>query len=451
MAITPVAHESRAQARLPWATDRLVFDHPLPQVLFYAVLFTIPYFRYRDFGPLFFMKWDYVLTAALLAVILPAIIINKIPPQRISGRIWLPLGLFLLVNAVSTLVSPFPDVALQGMVILVAVLIFLTINMVMINDRGVERYVPWVVGGAIALNAFLTALGYFGGVEAFGGAGRAFGGTISANNMALMCVFVIPLMVYKMIYAATGVGRLLGFVFAVLVLIGLVATESRGGFLNLIAVLVLLAAQFRHHFDPRYLGLVVGGTAAVLLAFLILVPQDYLQRQASLQMVWQWATGAESALVQDGALDRRAAYLEVAADVFPEQPLIGSGPFTFSRHWLDSIQTRWFEMEARPAHNTYADVLVGSGLLGLAALLVLLFVTFKNYKDAEDLLRAHGDEAGAHLAGAYKIAFLAILVYFFVKSGLDHKLFILALPLSEAVRRYAEHRVQRILARQPIA
>jgi O-antigen ligase len=329
-------------------------------------------------------------------------------------------------------------------------LVFITVNMVMVNDRGVETALPWVLGLSLGLNAALASIGYFLGVEYFIEGGRGYSGTISANIMALMCVFGLPLMVYWLIYGGGRLQRLFGLALTFLMVAGLVSTESRGGFLNLIAVSGLLLIQFRHHFQPKYLGLVVGGLSALLFAFVAFVPQEYIQRQASLELLVEWVSGDGQELARDGALDRRAAYLEVAADVFPQRPILGSGTDTFQEHWVDSMQTRWFDMEKRPAHNTYVEVLIGSGLLGFAAFGALLWITYRNYRAAEDLLRAHGDEKGAHLAGAYKLAFLAILIYFFVKSGLDHKYFLLALPLSDAVRRYAEDRVRRIVGGESV-
>jgi O-antigen ligase len=418
-----------------------VVDHPVAQTLYYAILFTIPYFRFRDLPGPFFMKVDYLLTAALLAIVIPAVIASKVAPARLQANIWRPLGVFVLINVASALLSPYPSAAMNGVIILAAVVIFLTINLVMINDRGVETYLPWVLGVSAGLNAFLACLGYFAGVDYFTLGNRGIGGTISANNMALMSVFVLPIMAYWAVQGSTVPRRLVGLGLGMLLVAGLVATESRGGFVNLLAVVGLLLFQYRHHFEPRYLGLVVGGGAAVIFAVLVLVPQEYIQRQASLELVVEWMTGDARESSQDSALDRRAAYLTVAMDAFPQRPILGSGPDTFKEIWYRSMETRWFAMEKRPAHNTYIEVLVGTGVVGVVSYLILLAVVFRNYVNAEHMLRQAGDERAAHLVGAYKIAFLAVLVYFFVKSGIDHKYFILAMPLSVAVLRYAKNRV----------
>lgn len=420
-------------------------DSPLIQAIFYSIIFTIPFFRFRDIGDLVFLKVDWLLMALLLALVVPAMLVSKIAPGRIEGRIWGPLFIFLVVNAVSSVLSPYPDTALAGMVLLGQVMIFLTVNMLLLNDRGVESTLPWVLGISIGLNSVLAVLGYIFGIDIFTqeaaeGGVRGVGGTISSNNVALMCVFTIPLMVYMLIHATTPARRLLALALTLLLVAGVVVSESRGGFLNFIGVSGLVAWQFRHHFDPRHIGLVMAGIAALLLVFLLIVPQDFFERQASVRVLLDSLTGESNELVTDSALDRRAAYLDVAGDVFWERPFLGHGTDSFKRLWVDSEQTRWFAMEERPAHNTYAEVLVGTGLIGLAAFLLLLWVTYSNYRQAEKTLAAIGDESGRLLMASYRIAFISILVYFLVKSGIDHKIFILALPLSDAVRRYALRR-----------
>jgi len=419
-----------------------VVDHPVAQTLFYAILFTIPYFRFRDLPGPFFMKVDYLLTAALLAIVIPAVLVDKAVPARLQANLWRPLGLFMLINVAATVLSPYPDQALGGLILLVAIVIFFAINLAMINDRGIDTYLLYLLGISGGINAILACLGYFLGVDYFvHESGRGVGGTIGANNMALMSVFALPLMVYWAVLGETTVQRILGIGVTLLLLAALVATESRGGFLNLIAVTGLLLLQFRSYFHPRYLGLLVGGVAAVMAAVFLLVPQNYIERQASLGLIVDWVSGDSGEIAQDYALDRRTAYLSVAIDAFPKRPILGSGPDTFPKIWIQSMETRWFDMEERPAHNTYIEVAIGSGTVGLLAFLGLLAMTYNNYRRAERMLRAAGEERGGHLIGAYKIAFLAVLIYFFFKSGIDHKYFILALPVSVAALRYAGNRV----------
>ena len=449
MALVPyeLSFDSRNRPVAP-TNDTPILDRPAVQAIFYAILATIPFFRWRQLPGPFFMKLDWLLMALLLAVIAFPLIAAKTPPARLQGRIWIPLFLFLLANAISSLLSSYPGTALAGMVLLGQITIFLVVNQLLLNDRGVDSYLPWTLGVSIGANAALGVIGWMFNVDALtqgsGPGVRGTGGTISANNMALMSMFVLPLMVYMAIYGSTVPRRMLGAFLAALAIGGVVSSESRGGFVNLVIVCPLLAWQFRRHFHPRYLGAVIGVASAIVLVFVIMVPQEYFQRQATLGLLFDWLSGRGQQLAQDAALDRRAAYLQVAADAFWQHPLLGHGTDCFQAIWVDSEQTRWFDMARRPAHNTYVEVLVGTGLLGFAAFAALLLVIYRNYRWAERLLWRLGDDPAAHLAGAYKLSFVAVLLYFGVKSGLDHKLFILAVPLSEALRRYAMSRHRRI-------
>jgi O-antigen ligase len=225
-----------------------------------------------------------------------------------------------------------------------------------------------------------------------------------------------------------------------LLVAGLIASESRGGFLTFIIVSALTAWSFRLHFRPHYLGLIIGAVGVAAIGFLVSVPQDYWERQATLQLLGAAVTESRAHLHEDAALDRRAAYLIVAGQAFVDAPLLGHGPDTFDEIWFRSSVSDAYKNERRPAHNTYAEVLVGSGLTGLAVFVGLLWVVYKNYRNAEIELRRIGDLRGAQLCGCYRIAFIGVLAYLFLKSGLDHKLFLLAIPLSGSVRGFARRR-----------
>jgi O-antigen ligase len=134
---------------------------------------------------------------------------------------------------------------------------------------------------------------------------------------------------------------------------------------------------------------------------------------------------------------RRAAYIDVALQSFKQHPVLGTGPLTFKDVWLNSIMAREFKIEERPAHNTYLEVLVGSGLVGLIIFLLLLWRALANFSHARRIFRDMGDIEMASLVGAYRLSFISVLIYFFIKSGIDHKLFLLALPLSETALRLA--------------
>lgn len=439
----------QSRMRNPTITSRRPPDYFLDawplQLLFYSIIATIPFFKFRQLGDLFFLKLDWLLTASLLLMVIPVLLITKAPPTRLRSNVWAPLLLFFFVNTIATILSPFPQVAVAGMIVLSQVVAFAIVNTIMLNDRGIETFLPWVLSLSVGANAALALIGTTFGLEAFVEGGRALGGTITSNNMALMSVFSFPIALYLVLHSHGFGLRILAALFLFLIVAGLITSGSRGGFLNFTIMLVLLGWTFRHRFNVRYLGILFAGVGLALLAFLTTVPQNYWERQATLGLLGTAVTEDGSGLREDSSLERRAAYLVVVWDAVKERPILGFGTNAFQELWFNSKESDAFDKERRPAHNTYAEVLVGSGVIGLGAFLVLLAIVYRNYSLAEGLLRSAEDKNARDLIAMYRIAFISVLFYFLVKSGIDHKLFILAVALSASVRRYAEERYARAL------
>jgi O-antigen ligase len=79
---------------------------------------------------------------------------------------------------------------------------------------------------------------------------------------------------------------------------------------------------------------------------------------------------------EDGSLQRRASYIRVAWESVKRDPFLGSGPGTFAYRYAESKYAPAFAENAmdynRAAHNTYLEILVGQGVLGLTAFFWLL-------------------------------------------------------------------------------
>ncbi|MDI3325750.1 O-antigen ligase family protein [Pontibacterium granulatum] len=412
---------------------RTVFDHPFTQFLFYGIIATIPFYRWRQLPGPEFLKVDWLLFGLLFVLVAPYLLMMKTAPRRLKSNLWLPLSLFLLSNFVAYLVSPYPDQAWSGMMLLLQGTLFMLFTMLMVSVRGFESSLLWTLGLSMGLGALMSCLGYFGGIELFNQAGeeRAYGGTISSNNMALMCVFTLPITVFWAVYSKTVKMRLFGMTLAALMALGVVSTVSRGGFLSLVIVSALLAYQYKGHFKPKHLGLLVAIVGISAVVAVSIIPKDFFIRQASLVTEG----------TQDKSLDRRSSYVTVAVDAIEQRPIIGWGTDTFKKLWINSLETRWFDMEERPAHNTYLEVTVGSGIVGLGFFLFLLLRTFFNYHNSQKTLLSHGLEREAHLVGSFKLGLVAVGIYFLIKSGLEHKYFLMVIPLSEIAVRYARQKV----------
>ncbi len=408
------------------------FDFWLPQLLFVVIIFTVPFFKWRSIGPL---RIDHLAMAGLILLIFPCLMMNKRSISRFSSSIWGPYFLFLLVNAVSGLISPFPDQSISGMTTLIMGLVLVTMTVLVINPISLERSLFWGILWSTGIGSFLACLGYFGGMEQFQqeDSNRGVGATLSSNNMAIMCMFAYPLAVRGAVYAKSNMGKIVGWIATLCVVGGVVSSLSRAGFLVMMLTTAVLLNQYKSKFQVRYFGLVIAGFAVFSVLVVLFIPKDFVERQMSL---------VSDEPAQDRSLDRRGSYVTVAFKAFEEHPIIGTGPDTFKENWVRSVETKFFDMEQRPAHNTYLEVMVGTGTIGMFAFFFLLWRMYSNFASAEKNLARHGLEAESQLAAALKLSMVGVCLYFFFKSGLEHKYFLLLIGLAGTIKYYEAFKIE---------
>jgi O-antigen ligase len=149
--------------------------------------------------------------------------------------------------------------------------------------------------------------------------------------------------------------------------------------------------------------------------------------------------------ISDNSISRRIDYIVVAWDAFLENPLLGAGPGTFVDLWGEAVVAGKVEKGEsrnyrRPAHNTYLEVLVGSGLLGLLPYLAVILLALKGFFNAQRKFALQGNGGAASLVGAFKLSFISILFYFLILSAFYHKFFWVSLAFSQLVQQFADRR-----------
>jgi O-antigen ligase len=187
--------------------------------------------------------------------------------------------------------------------------------------------------------------------------GRAGGPLHDPNDFAFFLVCALPLALA--LWRVPGRARHLYALAAVLLLLGTLATYSRGAVVGLLAALVyaVVAGQVR----PRHL--VAGGAlvAAVLAAVLLTAPALV---GSSIE--------AKQNVGQQNVDDRLTAW-SMAAEMIAGHPVFGLGPAGFRTNYdsyLHGRQTDPAHLDV--AHDTYLEVGAELGLVGLAAFLWLL-------------------------------------------------------------------------------
>lgn len=415
-------------------SDKL-FDHPFIQAIFYAIIFSIPFYRWRHLSDTYeFLKIDWLLVALLLSLLVPYFVVRKRLTNRLQNNLGFWFLLFFGVNVISFLLSPYPQAAFGGVRTLLIAYLFIAITQMLINETGYYRIFPLILIASITICALLAVFGFYFQVDLFTlgvtvGKGqsvmRGVGGSIGANNSALMYLFVLPLLVHFIFHLEAFRSKLLAVLCVLILLAGIVSTLSRGGFLMLIFMSLLIVWEYRHRFHPRYLGLLLAIMCGLLILAVFTVPGTFLERQRTL------AEGADA----DLAMSRRAAYLKVGWQSFTQNPIIGTGPDSFKNVWYHSLTSMFYNHEYRYAHNTYIEVLVGSGLLGLILFLSILFHSFRDYSQAILRFQEKGLYELASLTTAYRLSFICICTYLLILSAIEHKLLLLALAFSQIALR----------------
>ena len=392
--------------------------------LFYCIVLLIPFGAFRGVGPVRF-HWLFAGTLALL-VLLEILIRKKIPNKVRRNRLLLLLLIFYLVNVLAAMGSKFPGRSTPFMVLLASGFLLVVLGIIVTDRKGFSKILPGVIVGSVFASSFLALLGATLHLTLFvsSDAGRVLGGTSDPNNLALMVIFSIPLAVYFFMTARRRRMQLFLLLIILVNVVTVMATLSRGGAIVLCFAGLLILWELRSRITPRNLGLLLGLGGLAVVALLLLTPEAYSQRLQSIQTA------------DDFSMRRRASYILVARDLVVERPLLGSGPDTFPLRYKESEIGRGFRRNEksgeREAHNTYLEVITGSGITGLVFFLIILLYALHSFTRARRRFLAFGEYRLALLTTMYRASFLILLVFFLIFSDQLHKYLLVSLVVSQS-------------------
>lgn len=246
-----------------------------------------------------------------------------------------------------------------------------------------------------AVGMVLMACLSFGGDRIAGrmyGFGAMYG---DPNDLALNLCVVLPFCVVLMRGSSTTPGKAFWGACVLITLVSIVATFSRGGFLALLALLLLMWRRFKPKFSSLVAVVLLFAIAAGA-ALVVIGPAAYFER---MQTIWNPAKDVE------GSAQIRRELLLSSIDLSVKHPLFGVGPGQFPQ-----ISGLWFE-----AHNTYTQFSAEAGLVALVLFLLLLKRTMRNLRWPKG---SSGEQPGADLANALFCATGAYAVgTFFLSTG----------------------------------
>ncbi|HSK93989.1 MAG TPA: O-antigen ligase family protein [Candidatus Angelobacter sp.] len=208
---------------------------------------------------------------------------------------------------------------------------------------------------------------------------RAFSTIGQANALAAYLVIAVPLTL------ALAIGRSLPVqagvtALAILELVALAFTLSRGGFLGIgVAAVVLIALLWRRHREviSRHAVAIVAVAAVASAALVLLVPDLRAGAERAVDRVLRPGSVEEAST--SAHLDQWAVGLAIALD----HPLVGTGPETYPRMFdayrdevIDDSERAemWKRYRPESPHNHYLAIAGGAGLPALAAYLAVIAI-----------------------------------------------------------------------------
>jgi putative inorganic carbon (HCO3(-)) transporter len=391
----------------------LIFQ--MPRLALYLIIGMIPFSALRvltaDYPMLTVSK---ILGAWLLVWLVLDLVRNKGRLPEFGRQYAAALILLLAIYSLSCLFAVYPLDALNDFRQLTAALLFLVLTVYFLREEHILFAIPFVLVLSASAAAFLAIAGNMFGVQALiveardvAGGSRATGPANDPNFFSAMILASLPPLAYFIARQRSPFFRgLLSLVFLHNVYAVLI-TYSRAGTLVLLLVMLMLAVEnFRRLRMKHVPALILAAMGLIVVAIV------YLPRSAAFERFATLGTPAA-----DPSLQRRATYLLVARRAFFDDPILGAGPGAFPRLYAKSLYAHAMaetpEDYFRSAHNTYIEILVGSGLAGLIIFGIVLALALRSL-----FRRPAGDSPGAmafaqarRAAGYSLLSFLASLMF----------------------------------------
>lgn len=357
-------HAHRSDAGKPAVKDA---SHPLAFAGLFAFTLLL-YVRPNELFPDVFGTFSIMKIVAILTLII--YVCGKLGAgERLT--IWpiemSMLALIVLIGIVLTPVSASPDASIEMLsdtFFKVVVIFVLMINLVDSKERlRLVLKLVVICGAGIAAGSIAKfAAGNFTatiqgvGVRIEGTVGGIFG---NPNDLAMALDMLLPLAIVLALTSKPA-GRLLYLACAFVLVMGVVVTFSRGGFLGLVAAGGVLLWKLGRKNKITTAAAALAGVVVLVLS----MPAGYADRLFTIVHTEKDTTG--SAQERQGELKR-------AIDVALHHPIIGVGLNNYPIYSNHAIR----------AHNSFLEVSAELGLTGLIAYLILIFVPMRRLRRIE--------------------------------------------------------------------
>lgn len=304
------------------------------------------------------------LAAPVLAIVVAAVLLEWIRGHSLGlpdAFFWIVAALFVFVSLLSMLVAHDIGASFRELVSFGKILLVIVLIVHLIRTAEQLRTLCYVVFIGAVSTVVLGVLGIAAGLE---GAGENYIGGVhimrftgvheNPNKAAAYMCSALPLGIFAAKHCVSRVARVAFALGVIILFVAIFATFSRSVVIALTVVLIGIAVhELRSR--PRSFWLL-----GILIAMgLMLAPRYYWERVVDLPNALRDTT-------QDWSVYTRLLALQTAWEMFLDHPLTGVGLGNF----LGASAYRLFVRIV--VHNTYLEILVGTGIVGLSLFLAML-------------------------------------------------------------------------------
>jgi probable O-glycosylation ligase (exosortase A-associated) len=328
---------------------------------------------------------------AAIVTIIGCLISGESRRVSIDGMTILVVLFLILISLASVAALGPPDIVNPLYWLVLKSFAFLLIVAVLLSDQKRVNALVWVM---------VISLGYYGvkgGIFTIvtGGRNHVYGSENSMigdnNQLAVALLMTLPLMNYLRVSAAHRIVRLGIGLAMVLTFFSILGSYSRGAFIALSAVAVLLWWNSRSRI---FIGLAL---VAVLCAGINFMPQNWVQRM-----------GTISTYREDNSAQDRLTIWHQALSLALARPLTGAG---FASTQTPSVLHRFFPTaHVRAVHSIWLQVLSDNGFPAFCVWVGMQILGFVNIRRirrlAKGVAAARWAEDLAKMAQVSMVAFL---------------------------------------------
>ena len=361
------------------------------------------------------------------------------------------LGLYGLIGFLSLMYARNSESVINTLSNYVKDALITVVIVVLLRKAPTFRHVIWtllVAGiflGSLSVFQYLTGTfdnnyGGFARAELKGIAGEQDGYRLTgpigdANFFAQIMIVLIPIALERMIHERKPILKLLAGLAALISILTVIFTFSRGGFLA--AAVALLIFFLVYPPRPQYLVILIG----IGIAVFSFVPSSYFDRILTLQGLLPDQFGRID-IRTDNSIQGRASQNLTAWNILRQHPIVGIG--------LDNFEVRYPEFSKeiglapsasnKSLHNLYLEVATESGIVGLSIFLLMIWLAFRSLLNARSaLLDTPGVRDYAHIATGLLIGFAGYLVAALFIHAAFPRYFYLLVGIAFAMPAIVEH------------